>query len=160
MMEGIPRAEWPADNHFASLRLCVRPTNPRGDHVTENEIARQAVDVAYQIHTTLGPGLLESVYQKVMAYELRNRGADVQTEVGIPIRWNSYLFDEGFRADMLVDRKVVIELKSVEKTHPVHKKILLTYLRLTDCRLGLLINFGEEKIKDGITRVVNGLADD
>ena len=104
--------------------------------------------------------MLESVYHKIMAHELRKRGLLVETEVPIPIRWENILFEEGFRADLLIERKVVIELKSVEKTHSVHKKVLLTYLRLTNCKLGLLINFGEEKIKDGISRVVNGLEDD
>ena len=99
----------------------------------ENEIARQVVDVAFQLHTKLGPGLLESVYQKIMAHE-RKRGFLVETEVPIPVRWENILFEEGFRADLLANRKVVIELKSVEKTHPVHKKVLLTYLRLTDCK--------------------------
>lgn len=126
----------------------------------ENEIARQVVDVAFHVHTRLGPGLLESVYQKVMVHELRKRGLFVGAEVPIPIRWEDVLLDEGFRADLRVDHKLIVELKSVENTHPVHKKILLTYLRLSDCRLGLLINFGEEKIKDGISRVVNGLSDD
>ena len=126
----------------------------------ENDIARQVVDVAFQLHTKLGPGLLESVYQKIMAHELRKRGLLVETEVPIPIRWDNILFEEGFRADLLMNREVVIELKSVEKTHPVHKKVLLTYLRLTNCKLGPLINFGQEKIKDGISRVVNGLEDE
>ncbi len=126
----------------------------------ENEIARQVVDVAFQIHTRLGPGLLESVYQKIMVHELRKRGLPVEAEVPIPIRWENITFDEGFRADIVIDRKVVIELKSVEKAQPVHKKVLLTYLRLADCKLGLLINFGEAMIKDGISRVVNGLQDE
>jgi GxxExxY protein len=126
----------------------------------ENEIARQVVDVAFQIHSRLGPGLLESVYQKIMVHELRKRGLSVEAEVPIPICWENIQFDEGFRADIVIDRKVVIELKSVEKTHPVHKKVLLTYLRLADCKLGLLINFGDAMIKDGISRVVNGLQDE
>lgn len=126
----------------------------------ENEIAKHVVDVAFQLHTKLGPGLLESVYQKIMAHELRKRGLHVETERRIPIRWENILFDEGFRADLVVESKVVIELKSVEKTAPVHKKVLLTYLRLSDCKLGLLINFGHETIKDGISRVVNGLEEE
>ena len=126
----------------------------------ENEIAKHVVDVAFQVHTRLGPGLLESVYQKIMAFELRKRGLLVETEVPIAIHWENIVFDEGFRADLLLERKVVVELKSVEKTSPVHKKVVLTYLRLTNNKLGLLINFGQEKIKDGISRVVNGLEDD
>lgn len=125
----------------------------------ENEIARQVVDVAFQIHSKLGPGLLESVYQKILAHELRKRGLHVETEVPVAIRWENIVFDEGFRADLLVEGKVVVELKSVERSPPVHKKVLLTYLRLANCKLGMLINFGEEKIKDGISRVVNGLED-
>ena len=90
----------------------------------------------------------------------RKRGLLVETEVPIAIRWENILFEEGFRADLLVERKLVVELKSVEKTAPVHKKVVLTYLRLANCKLGLLINFGQEKIKDGISRVVNGLEDE
>ena len=125
----------------------------------ENEIARQIVDAAYQIHTTLGPGLLESVYETVLAYELRNRGLIVERQVPVPVVYEQVSFDEGFRADLLVAGKVMVELKSVEKVAPVHKKQLLTYLRLADKRLGLLINFGEALIKNGITRIVNRLKD-
>ncbi|MEX1026382.1 MAG: GxxExxY protein [Candidatus Paceibacterota bacterium] len=84
----------------------------------------------------------------------------METEAPIAIRWENVVFDEGFRADLLLERKVVVELKSVEKTSPVHKKVVLTYLRLANCKLGLLINFGQEKIKDGLSRVVIGLEDD
>ena len=106
---------------------------------------------------TLGPGLLESVYQKVMAHELQKRGLTVEEEVPLPVVWDSVKLDVGFRVDLFVNRKLIIELKSVERVAPVHKKTLLTYLRLTDCRLGLLINFGEELMKSGVSRVVNGL---
>jgi GxxExxY protein len=126
---------------------------------TENEIARVVVDAAYRIHVALGPGLLESVYQAVMIHELRKRGLNVDDEVGVPVVWEEVRLDVGFRADLVVEQKVVLELKSVEDVHPVHKKQLLTYLRLTNCRLGLLLNFGAELMKDGITRVVNGLRD-
>lgn len=125
----------------------------------ENEIAKQVVDVAYRIHTMLGPGLLQSVYKNIMPYELTKRGCLVEKEEPIPLRWENIVFDEGFRADLLIERKLVVELKSIEHTLPIHKKVLLTYLRLANCKLGLLINFGEEKIKDGISRVVNGLED-
>lgn len=125
--------------------------------MTENEIAREIVDAAYQVHSKLGPGLLESVYEVALAYELRKRGRSVSRQEPVPIVYDSLQFDEGFRADLIVDGKVIVELKSVETTHPVHKKQLLTYLRLADKRLGLLINFGEALIKDGITRVVNKL---
>jgi GxxExxY protein len=125
--------------------------------VHENEIAKVIVDVAYQIHTQLGPGLLESVYEAVMLYEIRKRGLQVDSQAPIPVVWEEVKLEVGFRADLIVERKVVVELKSVEQIAPVHKKQLLTYLRLADCRLGLLINFGAELIKNGISRVVNNL---
>ncbi len=125
--------------------------------MTENEIATVVVDAAYRIHTGLGPGLFEIVYEVVLAHELTKRGLHVLRQVPIPIEWESIKFDEGFRADMIVEDKVILELKSIEAVAPVHKKQLLTYLRLADKRLGLLINFGEQYIKDGISRVVNGL---
>jgi GxxExxY protein len=123
----------------------------------ENEIARLIVDAAYQVHTTLGPGLLESVYETVLAFELTKRGLIVSRQAPIPVMYKEMSFDEGFRADLVVQGKVILELKSVEKVAPVHKKQLLTYLRLSDKRLGLLINFGEALIKNGITRIVNRL---
>ena len=125
--------------------------------MTENEISKVVVDVAFQIHTSLGPGLLESVYQKVMVHELRKLGLDVAEEVPLPVVWDDVKLEVGFRVDILVNQKLVIELKSIERVAPVHKKVLLTYLRLSDCKLGLLINFGEELLKTGISRVVNGL---
>jgi GxxExxY protein len=125
--------------------------------MTENELAKVVVDTAYHIHRTLGPGLLESVYQPVLVYGLRKRGLQVKSEVPVPVVWEEVKLEIGFKADIIVEGKLVLELKSVEKTSPVHKKQLLTYLKLTDCRLGLLINFGSELIKDGISRVVNGL---
>ena len=125
--------------------------------MTENQIAKEIVDAAYKIHTTLGPGLLESVYEAVMVHDLKNRNLDVERQKPIPVVYEDVRLDEGFRADLLVEDKVIVELKSVETIAPVHKKQLLTYLRLADKRLGLLINFGVAKIKDGITRVVNGL---
>ena len=127
--------------------------------MTENEIARQVVDAAYQIHKRLGPGLLESVYEVVLAHELTERGLTVEKQALVPVRWKHLEFDEGFRADLIVGEKVIVELKSVEKMAPVHLKQLLTYLRMTDMRLGLLVNFGETLIKDGIKRIVNGLPD-
>jgi GxxExxY protein len=127
--------------------------------MTENEVAKQIVDVAFKIHTTYGPGLLESVYEKIMAYELHKRGLRVRRQQGIPVIHENIKMDLGFRADLIVEDKVVVEIKSVEAVAPVHKKQLLTYLRLTDKKLGLLINFNVELIKNGITRVVNGLAE-
>ena len=125
--------------------------------MTENEIAREIVDVAFKVHKNLGPGLLESVYEAVMAYELRKRNLGVERQRPIPIVYETLQFDEGFRADLVVEDKVIVELKSIETVLPKHKKQLLTYLRLSDKRLGLLINFDEALIKDGITRIVNGL---
>jgi len=125
--------------------------------MTENEIAKIVVDVAFQIHKGLGPGLLESVYEIVLVHELKKRGLKVRRQVPVAIVYDGIKFDEGFRADLIVEEKVIVELKSVEKVVPVHKKQLLTYLRLADKRSGLLINFGSELIRDGISRVVNGL---
>jgi GxxExxY protein len=125
--------------------------------MTENEISKQIVDAAYKIHTTLGPGLFESVYETVMAQELANRGLKVVRQQAIPVVWENVHLEAGFRADLIVDDKVIIEIKSVENLAPVHRKQLLTYLRLTGLKLGLLINFDTELIKDGIARVVNGL---
>jgi GxxExxY protein len=127
--------------------------------VTENEIAKQIVDAAYHIHKRLGPGLLESVYLAVLAYELRKRGLRVDVERPIPITYESVSIDVAFRADLIVEDRVIVELKSVEQVASVHKKQLLTYLRLADKRLGLLINFGAPVIKEGVTRIVNGLAE-
>ncbi len=125
--------------------------------MTENEIAKQIVDAAYKIHSTLGPGLLESAYQAILVYELQKRGLKVEPEKEMPIIYENIRLDTGFRADLVVEDKVIVELKSVEQVAPVHKKQLLTYLRLGDKRLGLLINFGAALIKDGITRIVNRL---
>ncbi len=127
--------------------------------MTENELAKIIVDACYHIHTGLGPGLLESVYEAVLAKELEKRGLQVRRQVPVPIVWEGISFDEGFRADLIIEDKLIIELKSVERFAPVHAKQLLTYLRLTNKRLGLLVNFGEALIKDGIKRVVNGLPD-
>lgn len=127
--------------------------------MTENEIAKQIVDVAFKIHTTFGPGLLESVYETIMAYELQKRGLSVRRQQAIPVIYEDIRMYLRFRADLIVENKVVVEIKSAEAIAPVHKKQLLTYLRLTDKRLGLLINFNVELIKNGISRVVNGLSE-
>ncbi len=123
----------------------------------ENEIAKIAVDVAFQLHSTLGPGLLESVYQELYVYKLRERGLSVETEVVLPVIYEGKQFSSSFRIDILIEKKLVIELKSVETVLPVHKKQLLTYLRLSNLKLGLLINFGTAYIKDGIERIINGV---
>jgi GxxExxY protein len=125
--------------------------------VNENEIARSILDSAFKIHKSLGPGLFESVYERVLAYELEKQGHTTERQKLIPIEYEGYQFDEGFRADLVVDDSVIVELKSVESILPVHKKQLLTYLRLSDKRLGLLINFGSHLLKEGIFRVANGL---
>ncbi len=125
--------------------------------MTENELATIIVDSAFKIHTVLGPGLLEKVYQAALAYELEKRGLKVVIERGIPATYEDVKLELGFRADIIVESKVIIEVKSIESLAPVHSKILLTYLRLTDLRLGLLINFNVALIKDGIRRVVNDL---
>jgi GxxExxY protein len=128
--------------------------------MTENAIAKEIVDAAFRIHTSLGPGLLESVYDAVLAYELGRRGLRVVRQQAIPVVYDNIRIEAGFRADLIVEDKVIVEVKSVETLAPVHKKQLLTYLRLADKRLGLLINFQVALIKDGITRIVNGLEDD
>ena len=126
----------------------------------ENEIATAVVEAAYKLHTGLGPGIFETVYEVTLAHELRKRGYRVERQVPVPIIWDGLKFDEGFRADLIIDDCVLVELKSIQALEPVHSKQVLTYLRLTNKRLGLLINFGESRIKDGIKRVVNGLPEE
>ena len=125
--------------------------------MTENEIATIIVDTAFRIHRDLGPGLFESVYERIMEVELTKRGLKVARQKPIPIVYNGVHFEAGFRCDLLVEDKVIVEVKSIETLHPVHKKQVLTYLRFGDKRLGLLINFNVALIKDGIVRLVNGL---
>lgn len=125
--------------------------------MTENEVGKHIVDAAYKIHTTLGPGLFESVYETVMTRELENRGLKVVRQQAIPVVWENLYLEAGFRADLIVEDKVIVEIKSVECLAPVHRKQLLTYVRLTGEKLGLLINFETELIKNGIARIVNGL---
>ena len=126
----------------------------------ENDIATVIVDAAYTLHRNLGPGLLESAYEAVMIHELQKRGLVVSAQVAVPIIYETVRLDTGFRADLVVEDLVIVELKSIDKVAPVHRKQLTTYLKLSGKRLGLLINFGEELIKNGITRVVNGLPDE
>lgn len=123
----------------------------------QNMLARIIVDSAFQIHYRLGPGLFESVYETLMMYELKKRNIPVESQKAMPVYYDHIVFDEGFHADLVVDKIVIVELKSVEKVLPVHKKQLLTYLKISNLQLGLLVNFGEPKIKDGITRLVNNL---
>jgi len=125
--------------------------------MNENELSKVIVNVAFQIHTKLGPGLLESVYEEIMFYELNKTGLYIDRQVAIPVVWDDLKLELGFRADLIIERKVIIELKSVEDIAPIHPKQLLNYLKLTGIKLGLLINFNEALIKDGITRIVNNL---
>ena len=120
-------------------------------------IAKDIVDAAHKVHKQFGPGLLESAYQACHAYELRKRGRFVQTELKLPILYDGQEFDEGYRIDELVDNLVIIENKSVDTVHPIHMAQLITYLKLKDCKLGFLINWNVKLIKDGITRVANGI---
>ena len=127
--------------------------------MTENEIAKQILDAAFAVHSNLGPGLLESVYEVVLAYELQKRGLTAERQKPMPIMYDNIRFDEAFRSDLVVNGKVIAELKSVEALLPVHAKQLLTQLRLSGIKLGLLINFGEAHLKNGIKRVINGRLD-
>lgn len=128
--------------------------------MTENELSRIIVDSAFKIHTTLGPGLLESVYEVTLTHELERRGCAIITQQAIPVVYEDVKLDLGFRADLVVNWMVLVEIKSVEAVAPVHSKQLRTYLRLMDQRLGPLINFSVNLIKEGITRVVNNLQED
>jgi GxxExxY protein len=123
----------------------------------ENAVAQQIVDAAFRVHTTLGPGLLESVYAAALVYELEKRGLRITRQQSIPVVYEAVRIHTGFYADVVVEDLVIVEIKAVETVAPVHKKQLLTYLKLADKRLGLLINFNVVLIKDGITRIVNGL---
>ena len=125
-----------------------------------NDLTGIIVDTSLDIHRRLGPGLLESVYLAVLAYELRKRGLRLETEVPMPVVWEQVKLDVGYRADMIVEGSVIVELKSIESVAPVHKKQLLTYLRLADIRVGLLINFGLELLKDGIHRIANNITEE
>ena len=128
--------------------------------MTENEIAKQILDAAFLVHTKLGPGLLESVYEVIIAYELKKRGLTAERQKAMPIMYNDIRFDEAFRSDIVVNGKVIAELKSVEALLPVHAKQVLTQLRLSGLKLGLLINFGEAHLKNGIKRIINGRLDE
>jgi GxxExxY protein len=140
---------------FVTLRLCGKPAFIFS--MDENELSRVIVDAAYKIHVTLGLGLLESVYEAVLACELERRGLRIIRQQAIPVVYDEVKLELGFRADIIVNDKVVLEVKSVDTIAPVHAKQLRTYLRLMDLRLGLLINFNVNLIKEGITRAVNNL---
>ena len=125
--------------------------------MTENEISKVVLDAAFRVHTTLGPGLLESVYEAALTHELRKAGLEVETQVPIPVIYDGVKLPIGFRLDVLVENKVVLELKSCEQLIPIHSKQLLNYLRLADLRLGLLFNFNVESLKGNIIRLANNL---
>ena len=125
--------------------------------MTQNEISRIVVDISYKIHTKLGTGLLESVYEAILYHELTKRGLNVDRQKPLPVIWDEVFLDIGFRADLIIEDKVIIEIKSVEQIANVHPKQLLTYLKVTGMKLGLLINFNESLIKKGISRIVNNL---
>ena len=125
--------------------------------MTENEIAKIVVDCCYKIHTSFGPGLFESVYEEALVHELQKRGLKIERQKGIPVFYDEVKMELGFRADIIVENKVILELKSQEVLAPVNSKQLLTYLKVSGLKLGLLINFGEALIKNGIHRIVNNL---
>lgn len=125
--------------------------------MNENEIGTKVIEAAICTHRELGPGLLETVYEMILAREIADRGLKVDRQIPVPIIHKGIQFEEGFRADLIVEDKVLLELKSVERTIPAHRKQVQTYLRLTGLKLGYLLNFGEEVLKNGITRCVNQL---
>ena len=129
----------------------------KGIYMNENEISEIIIECAIRVHKKLGPGLLESVYEKALAYELRKKEFEVKEQLSIPIKYENIIFNEGFRADLIVNNKVIVELKSIKDFENIHFKILLTYLRVSSLKLGLLINFNKELLKDGIKRVINGI---
>ena len=125
--------------------------------MTENDISKILVNTCFHIHKELGPGLFESVYEGILFHELTQQGLNVSKQKAIPVIWKDIKMEQGFRADLIIENKVLIEIKSVESIAPVHQKQVLTYLKLTGLKLGLLINFNEALIKNGITRIVNNL---
>lgn len=125
--------------------------------MTENEISKVVVDCALKVHRQLGPGLLESAYQECLMYELKNQGLAVEKEKPMPLVYDTVKLDIGYRMDLLINNKLVIEIKSVESLNDIHLAQILTYLKLSGCKLGLLINFNVALIKHGIKRVVNNL---
>jgi GxxExxY protein len=122
-----------------------------------NDISGSIVDSAFRVHKTLGPGLLESTYEACLKYELQNRNIKVLSQVALPVNYNGIKIDAGYRIDLLVENKIIVELKSVEKMLPIHEAQLLTYLKLSKLKLGLLINFNVDLIKNGIKRMVNNI---
>jgi len=125
--------------------------------MTENEISAIVVDICYKMHVKLGPGLLESVYEAILYYELTKKGLVVERQKALPVFWDELKLDIGFRTDLIVENKLILEIKSIEKITEVHAKQIMTYLKITQIKLGLLINFNVPLIKFGITRIVNNL---
>ncbi|QDU61378.1 hypothetical protein Pan216_22340 [Planctomycetes bacterium Pan216] len=121
-----------------------------------NDITGTIVDAAMKVHTTLGPGLLESAYEACLTYELRDRGLNVQSQVGLPVVYGEIHIDVGYRVDLLVEKSVIVELKAVTALLAIHEAQLLSYLRLSGCHVGLLLNFHVPRLKDGIKRIING----
>jgi GxxExxY protein len=125
--------------------------------MNENELSEKIIGMALKVHSALGPGLLESAYEKALIYELNRNGNKIDTQKIIPIKYEDIIIDEGFRADIIVEDKIILELKSVKQLEDIHFKQLLTYLKLSNHKLGLLINFNETLLKNGIRRIVNDL---
>lgn len=125
--------------------------------MTENEIGTKVLECAIKVHNKIGPGLLEIIYEITLCHELTKCGLNVKRQIAIPVIYDNIKFDEWFKADIIINNIVLLELKSVENIHPVHKKQLLTYLKLTNIKLGYLLNFNESLMKKGITRIVNNL---
>lgn len=152
--------------HFIQALLYLVPVPKKiealtkAQRMTENEIGKMVLDECIQLHRALGPGLLEIVYEVTLSRRLEKKGLKVVRQVSVPIEFDGEKFDEGFRVDLIVEGKVIIELKSLEKISPAHKKQLLTYLKLTGMKLGFLLNFGDELMKNGITRTINGQLDE
>ena len=132
------------------MPLCEKKMN-------ENDIGKIIVDTAIKLHKDIGPGLLESVYEVLLTYELEKRGLRVKRQVSVPIEHDSIKFNVGFRADLIVEDKIIVEIKSVESLNKAYKKQVLTYLKFTKLKLGYLLNFSEELMKDGISRIINGI---
>lgn len=146
-----------AGRHIEREKEAFSRRDAGAQRMTENELGTIIIEAAITVHRELGPGLLETVYEVALAYELRQRGLTVERQVPIPIQFRGIRFDEGFKADLLVEDRVIVELKSAERVTPAHKKQIQTHLRLAERKLGYLLNFGEALMKDGITRAVNGL---
>ena len=142
--------------HLLLLMSLLLQFTKHPSEMNENELAQAVIEIGFQIHRKWGPGLLESVYEELMVYHLRTNGFFVEQQKEIPFAEDGVKLSAGFRADIIVERKLIVELKSIERIAPVHSKILLTYLRLTGLKLGLLMNFGEALMKDGINRVIRG----